>query len=49
MKAQVIVKQQVVMSTIAHSTVNEPMSKKVIGFKVSPFGLNSFYGVSVQQ
>jgi dipeptide transport system substrate-binding protein len=48
MKAQVIAKQQVVMTTIAHSTVNEPMSSKVVGFKVSPFGLNSFYGVSVK-
>jgi dipeptide transport system substrate-binding protein len=48
MKAQLIVKQQVVISTIAHSTVNEPMSKNVVGFKVSPFGLNSFYGVSVK-
>jgi dipeptide transport system substrate-binding protein len=48
MKAQVIVKQQVVMTTIAHSTVNEPVRKEVSGFKVSPFGLNSFYGVSVK-
>lgn len=48
MKAQVIVKQQAVLTTIAHSTVNEPMSKRVVGFKVSPFGLNSFYGVSIK-
>lgn len=48
MKAQVILKQQVPVTTIAHSTVNQPMSTRVVGFKVSPFGLNSFYGVSVK-
>ncbi|MDN0081523.1 ABC transporter substrate-binding protein [Crenobacter sp. SG2305] len=48
MKAQEIVKQQVPLTTIAHSTVNQPMSKSVQGFKVSPFGLNSFYGVSLK-
>ncbi|MBI3146878.1 MAG: ABC transporter substrate-binding protein [Pseudogulbenkiania sp.] len=48
MKAQEIVKQQVPLTTIAHSTVNQPMRKEVQGFKVSPFGLNSFYGVSVK-
>ncbi|MEO9384398.1 ABC transporter substrate-binding protein [Chromobacterium phragmitis] len=48
MKAQEIVKQQVPMTTIAHSTVNQPMLKSVQGFKVSPFGLSSFYGVSVK-
>ena len=48
MKAQVIVKQQVALTTIAHSTVNEPVSNNVVGFKVSPLGLNSFYGVSVK-
>jgi dipeptide transport system substrate-binding protein len=48
MKAQVILKQQTPITTIAHSTVNEPVTKNVVGFKVSPFGLNSFYGVSVK-
>lgn len=48
MKAQVIAKEQVPLTTIAHSTVNEPTRKNVVGFKVSPFGLNSFYGVSVK-
>jgi dipeptide transport system substrate-binding protein len=48
MKAQVIAKQQLPLTTIAHSTVNEPTTKNVVGFKVSPFGLNSFYGVSVK-
>ncbi|WP_434629955.1 ABC transporter substrate-binding protein [Chromobacterium sp. CV08] len=48
MKAQEIVKQQLPYTTIAHSTVNQPMLKSVQGFKVSPFGMNSFYGVSVK-
>ncbi|MBV8049428.1 MAG: ABC transporter substrate-binding protein [Paludibacterium sp.] len=47
-QAQVIAKQQLPLTTIAHSTVNEPTTKNVVGFKVSPFGLNSFYGVSVK-
>ncbi|BEV72069.1 MULTISPECIES: ABC transporter substrate-binding protein [unclassified Paludibacterium] len=47
-KAQVIAKQQLPLTTIAHSTVNEPTTANVVGFKVSPFGLNSFYGVSVK-
>ncbi|MES2820708.1 MAG: ABC transporter substrate-binding protein [Pseudomonadota bacterium] len=47
-QAQQILKAQVPMTPVAHSTVNQPMSKKVKDFKVSPFGLNSFYGVSVE-
>ncbi|UTH74956.1 ABC transporter substrate-binding protein [Chromobacterium sp. IIBBL 290-4] len=47
-KAQEIVKQQLPYTSIAHSTVNQPMLKSVQGFKVSPFGLNAFYGVSVK-
>ena len=35
------------MTPIAHSTVYLPMRKNVEDFKISPFGLNSFYGVSV--
>lgn len=49
MEAQVIVKQQVPVTPIANSTVNQPVRKEVSHFKVSPFGLNSFYGVSVKQ
>jgi len=48
MKAQQILKQQVPYTPIAHSTVNQPMSKSVGDFKVSPFALNSFYGVSAK-
>ena len=46
-QAQVVAAQQTPQSNIAHSMVNQPMRKEVSGFKVSPFGLNSFYGVAV--
>ncbi|SMF09880.1 MULTISPECIES: ABC transporter substrate-binding protein [unclassified Pseudomonas] len=46
-QAQHILKQQVPITPIAHSTVYQPMSVKVKDFKISPFGLNAFYGVSV--
>jgi dipeptide transport system substrate-binding protein len=49
MKAQEIFKEQVPFTPIAHSTVYKPMSKTVKDYKISPFGLNSFYGVSLQQ
>ncbi|MDR0214038.1 MAG: ABC transporter substrate-binding protein [Comamonas sp.] len=48
MKAQEIFKQQLPVTTIAHSTVNIPMRKEVQDYKVSPFGLMSFYGVSLR-
>ncbi|MDF0606975.1 ABC transporter substrate-binding protein [Neisseriaceae bacterium TC5R-5] len=48
MQAQEIVNQQLPITSIAHSTVNQPMLKTVSGFKVSPFGTNSFYGVSIK-
>ena len=48
-EAQQLIKQQVPMTPIAHSTVYQPMSKKVEGFEISPFALNSFYGVSVSK
>ena len=46
-QAQQRLKNQVPMTPIAHSTVYQPMRKNVEDFKISPFGLNSFYGVSV--
>ena len=46
-QAQVVAAQQTPQSNIAHSMVNQPMRKEVSGFKVSPFGLNSFYGVGL--
>ncbi|QNM96040.1 ABC transporter substrate-binding protein [Chitinimonas koreensis] len=48
MKAQEIFKQELPWTTVAHSTVTVPMSKKVQGFKISPFGLMSFSGVTVK-
>ncbi|MFC4160956.1 ABC transporter substrate-binding protein [Chitinimonas lacunae] len=47
-KAQEIFKRELPWTTIAHSTVYVPMSKRVEGFKISPFGLMSFYGVSIK-
>ncbi|WP_312935650.1 ABC transporter substrate-binding protein [Pseudomonas sp.] len=48
-QAQRILKEQVPLTPIAHSTVYQPMRKTVQGFKISPFALNSFYGVSVSK
>jgi len=48
-KAQHILKEQVPITPIAHSTVYQPMSAKVEGFKISPFSLNSFYGVGIRK
>jgi len=47
-QAQVLLKGQVPITPIAHSTVYQPMRANVQDFKISPFGLNSFYGVSVK-
>ncbi len=48
-QAQVILKREVPITPIAHSTVYQPMRKNVQDFRISPFALNSFYGVSVGQ
>jgi dipeptide transport system substrate-binding protein len=48
-QAQHILKEQVPITPIAHSTVYQPMSTSVKDFRISPFGLNSFYGVSVDK
>jgi len=48
-QAQHIIKAQVPITPIAHSTVYQPMRKTGQDFKISPFGLNAFYGVSVSQ
>ncbi|MEN1836337.1 ABC transporter substrate-binding protein [Pseudomonas lijiangensis] len=47
-QAQHLLKDAVPMTPIAHSTVYQPMRTTVQDFKISPFGLNSFYGVSVK-
>ena len=48
-QAQHIIKAQVPITPIAHSTVYQPMRKTVQDFKISPFSLNAFYGVGVSQ
>jgi dipeptide transport system substrate-binding protein len=48
-QAQVIFKQQAPWFTIAHSVQLKPMRKEVIGFKLSPFGRHTFYGVDIKQ
>lgn len=48
-QAQQLLKQQVPITPIAHSTVSQPLSTRVEGFKVSPFGRNTFSGVSIEQ
>ena len=48
MKAQEVFKKDLPWSTIAHSTVNQPMRKELNGFMISPFGDYNFEGVSVK-
>ena len=47
-EAQVIFKQQAPWFTIAHSVQLKPVRKEVIGFKLSPFGRHTFYGVDMK-
>jgi len=47
-QAQVVFKQQAPWVPLAHSVVYQPMRDNVENFLMSPFGLNSFYGVSVK-
>jgi len=48
-QAQHYLKSQVPITPIAHSTVIQPMRTQVQGFLVSPFGRNSFSGVSIAE
>ncbi|NRH44714.1 ABC transporter substrate-binding protein [Pseudomonas sp. MS15a(2019)] len=48
-QAQKVIMEQRPLAPIAHSTLYMPMRKEVQGFKISPFGLNQFYGVSVSK
>lgn len=48
MKAQQVFKRDLPWTTVAHSTVNQPMRKEVQGFMISPFGDYNFEGVSVK-
>ncbi|MGL1747210.1 ABC transporter substrate-binding protein, partial [Vibrio parahaemolyticus] len=43
-QAQVILKREVPITPLAHSTVHQPMRKEVQDLRISPFALNSFYG-----
>ena len=45
-QAQHRLKDQMPISPIAHSTVYQPMRTSVEGFQISPFGRNSFHGVT---
>ncbi|MFS4427218.1 ABC transporter substrate-binding protein [Stutzerimonas stutzeri] len=45
-QAQQFLHKQVPITPIAHSTVYQPMRASVQDFQISPFGRNSFYGVS---
>ena len=46
---QVILKEEAPDVTIAHSTVYEPVSKKVVDWKISPFGRHDFYGIDIAE
>jgi dipeptide transport system substrate-binding protein len=47
-KAQVIFKEQAPWFTIAHAVQLKPVRKEVVGFKLSPFGRHTFYGVDIK-
>jgi dipeptide transport system substrate-binding protein len=48
-EAQIVFKEQAPWATIAHSIVFMPMSKKVTGYKINPFGGHAFYGVDIAE
>ena len=48
-QAQVIFKEQAPWFTIAHAVQLKPMSKKVVNFKLSPFGRHNFYWVDINE
>jgi dipeptide transport system substrate-binding protein len=48
MKAQEIFHEEAPWFPIAHSVVYMPMSKKVSGYKVHPFGTHIFEGVDIE-
>jgi len=48
-QAQVIFKAQAPWFTIAHAVQLKPMRKEVVGFKLSPFGRHTFYGVDIKE
>ncbi|PTY38064.1 peptide ABC transporter substrate-binding protein [Saccharospirillum sp. MSK14-1] len=48
-QAQLVFKEEAPWITVAHSVVYEPMSPAVQGYKMSPFGVHTFYGVSLAE
>ncbi|MDT3718574.1 ABC transporter substrate-binding protein [Pseudomonas oryzihabitans] len=48
-QAQQIIRQQMPVSPMAHSVVSQPMRQEVQGFKINPFGVTGFYGVSLDR
>ncbi|MFT0891816.1 ABC transporter substrate-binding protein [Pseudochelatococcus sp. G4_1912] len=46
-EAQILFKQQAPWTTLAHSTAYQPMSIKVIGYKMDPLGSHRFDGVDL--
>ena len=48
-QAQVVFKEQAPWATIAHSIVFEPLSQKVIDYRIDPFGGHIFYGVDLKE
>ena len=47
-EAQLVFKREAPWATIAHSVVFEPVSKKVVDYKIDPFGGHIFYGVDIK-
>ncbi len=47
-QAQIVFKEQAPWATIAHSVVFEPLSKKVVNYKIDPLGGHIFYGVDLK-
>lgn len=48
LEAQTLFKQQAPWVTLAHSKVFRAMGKNVVGFKMSPLGTDTFYGVDLK-
>jgi dipeptide transport system substrate-binding protein len=48
-QAQVVFKREAPWATLDHSVVVMPMSKKVSGYVMSPFGHHSFSGVDIAE
>ena len=44
-----IFKEQAPWFTIAHAVQLKPMRKKVVDFKLSPFGRHNFYWVDINE